>query len=335
MRKDFVGVALVAAALIVLAGLYLLFFRGPEEAPPAPATAITAPAARAEIADPAIPTFDIVRVDRDGSTVIAGRALPGANITVLANGAEVAKATADERGEWVVLLEKPLQTGDVELTLLAQNPDGSSVKSLQIVAVSVPAKKDELALVVVSEPGKASRMLQGPGVAAASGSLVLEAVDYDESGNVILSGRADPKATVRVYLGDRKVGDALANAAGRWELRPEKPIAPGRYKLRVDQLDKSGKVVSRVEVPFERGNPVEIIKALAEGKVVIQPGNTLWNIARRLYGSGFRYTVIYKANKEQIRDPNLIYPGQIFETPAQEPVLERAGGPISRPCHLT
>jgi len=318
MRKDFLGAAIAAAALVVLAGAYLLFSGSDESpVPQSPSQTASESASDAEAADPSIPTFDIVRVDRDGSTVIAGRALPGAEITIFGNDQEVATAKADDRGEWVVLLEKPLAAGDVELTLLARNPDGQSVKSLQIVTVSVPARKDELALVVVSEPGKASRLLQGPGIAAVSGSLVLEAVDYDENGNVILSGRADPRAKLRIYLGETHIGDAVASADGRWELRPQEPITPGRYKLRVDQVDQAGKVISRVEVPFERGNPADVIKALAEGKVVIQPGNNLWNIARRLYGSGFRYTVIYQANMDQIRDPDLIYPGQVFDTPAQ------------------
>jgi sRNA-binding protein len=52
-----------------------------------------------------------------------------------------------------------------------------------------------------------------------------------------------------------------------------------------------------------------------EGRVVIQPGNNLWRISRVLYGSGAKYTVLYEANKEQIRNPDLIYPGQVFKTP--------------------
>jgi nucleoid-associated protein YgaU len=52
--------------------------------------------------------------------------------------------------------------------------------------------------------------------------------------------------------------------------------------------------------------------------VVIQPGNNLWQISRVIYGKGVQYTVIYEANKDQIRNPNLIYPGQIFETPGSQ-----------------
>ncbi len=52
-----------------------------------------------------------------------------------------------------------------------------------------------------------------------------------------------------------------------------------------------------------------------EGRVVIQPGNNLWRISRVLYGNGAKFTTLYEANKDQIRNPNLIYPGQIFRTP--------------------
>ena len=54
----------------------------------------------------------------------------------------------------------------------------------------------------------------------------------------------------------------------------------------------------------------------AGGRIVVQPGNSLWKLARESYGLGVRYTVIYEANKDQITDPNLIFPGQVFSVPA-------------------
>ena len=59
-----------------------------------------------------------------------------------------------------------------------------------------------------------------------------------------------------------------------------------------------------------------------QGRVVIQPGNNLWHISRVLYGSGAKYTMLYEANKDQIRDPNRIYPGQVFRTPDVAPKAE-------------
>jgi nucleoid-associated protein YgaU len=56
-----------------------------------------------------------------------------------------------------------------------------------------------------------------------------------------------------------------------------------------------------------------------KGRIIIQPGNNLWKLSRVIYGKGMSYTVIYEANKGQIRDPDLIYPGQIFATPNAVP----------------
>ena len=50
----------------------------------------------------------------------------------------------------------------------------------------------------------------------------------------------------------------------------------------------------------------------------IERGDNLWRIARRIYGRGIRYTVIYEANRSQIRNPNLIYPGQVFTIPVED-----------------
>ncbi|WP_155931540.1 LysM peptidoglycan-binding domain-containing protein [Methylopila sp. 73B] len=53
----------------------------------------------------------------------------------------------------------------------------------------------------------------------------------------------------------------------------------------------------------------------AIGAVKVERGDSLWRISRSNYGAGARYTVIYQANDGQIRNPNLIYPGQVFVLP--------------------
>ena len=50
-------------------------------------------------------------------------------------------------------------------------------------------------------------------------------------------------------------------------------------------------------------------------RLIVVRGDNLWSIARAHYGTGFHHTVIYGANKEQIRNPDLIYPGQVFSLP--------------------
>ena len=58
--------------------------------------------------------------------------------------------------------------------------------------------------------------------------------------------------------------------------------------------------------------------AVAAHKVatrVVSRGDSLWRISRVTYGAGIRYAIVYKANRDQIRNPNRIYPGQIFVLP--------------------
>jgi nucleoid-associated protein YgaU len=143
--------------------------------------------------------------------------------------------------------------------------------------------------------------------------VVVETLDYDSAGRVAIGGRAKSGSDIQLYLDNRLVGRVEADAQGRWQYSPETKIEPGRYTLRADQVTDSGKVTSRIELPVQ---VADLPKALPEGrKLVVQPGNSLWRIARASYGEGLRYTTIYEANRSQIRDPDLIYPGQIFELP--------------------
>jgi nucleoid-associated protein YgaU len=206
-----------------------------------------------------------------------------------------------------------LPTGTVELSLMMSLPDGQEIRSDQVVVVSVPESRAETPLVVLGRPGEASEVLQGPFDGVGMGPLVLETVDYDETGEVIFSGRAEPNARVRVLADERLIGETQADSAGRWTLQAPEGFEPGVYDLQVDQLDEEGRVTAVIALPFERASPEAI--EMAGERVVVQPGNSLWRIARELYGQGMQYTVIYEANRDQIRDPDLIYPGQVFTTP--------------------
>ena len=99
-------------------------------------------------------------------------------------------------------------------------------------------------------------------------------------------------------------------------------VAAGVYTLRLDQLDQSGKVSSRIESPFKRedrnvlADQMKDIASPARINVItVQPGNTLWAISRERYGRGILYVQVFDANKDKIRNPDLIYPGQIFDLP--------------------
>ncbi len=157
-----------------------------------------------------------------------------------------------------------------------------------------------------------ARVIGAPGAQR----LGLEVVDYDDAGAIRFAGTAPPGATVRLYVDDRHAGDAEADAQGRWALAPREEVTVGRHRLRLDQVAAAGAVAARIELPFQRDEiPAD---AVAGGRVVVQPGNNLWRLARAAYGRGVRYTVIYDANREQIRNPNMIFPGQVFAVPGAQ-----------------
>ena len=268
------------------------------------------------------PSFDIVRVGPTGNAVLAGRAEPGATVAVTDGSTTLGQAQADGRGEWVLTPDAPLTPGGRELSLSARTPAGLDVKGRDTVLLAVPplaaASNPVVALLV--PPAGAPRVLQGAADATAKpggARLGLDAVDYDDHGAIQFAGTAQPGTPVRVYVDNAAAGDAVADALGRWALTPQGIVAAGVHKLRVDQLTAAGKVAARVELPFQR-TAVPAME-LASGRVVVQPGQNLWRLARRAYGTGVRYTVIYLANRDQIRDPRLIYPGQAFAMPVAVP----------------
>ncbi|MAJ91957.1 MAG: LysM peptidoglycan-binding domain-containing protein [Rhodospirillaceae bacterium TMED63] len=274
---------------------------------------------------PGQPSFDIVRVNPEGDTVIAGRAPPDSVVSVRQGDNVIGIVTADKRGEWVLVPQHPLAAGTHELSVVAKLPDGTEVASAQNVVVVVPKRgmdiaggavsgpAGSLAVAIPRKPGEAPVVLQRPGGVGDAG-LSLDAIDYGQRGDdLTLSGRADPGKKVWVYLDNEFVGRAIADERGIWRLQPGIDIPTGLYRMRVDQVGADGKTIARIELPFLRATPVG---DLPNGTVAfVQPGNSLWRLARQTYGSGLRYTEIYEANKDQIRDPGLIYPGQVFVLP--------------------
>jgi nucleoid-associated protein YgaU len=158
--------------------------------------------------------------------------------------------------------------------------------------------------------------------------VIVDIISYDAAGGVLLEGRSAPPPPpvdkVRVYLDNAPVDSAPIAEDGTWRL-PIAGVASGVYTLRVDQLDTSGRVVSRFETPFKREDPVELARLERAGPqaasgvqasvITVQPGYTLWGIATDRYGDGFQYVQIFRANDDQIRDPDLIFPGQVFDLP--------------------
>jgi nucleoid-associated protein YgaU len=290
----------------------------PTDAPPASAEATVRP------------SFDIVRVERDGRAVIAGRAAPGAEVEVRSGGQVIDRVRASRRGEWVAIPPEPLAPGDQELSAVVAREGVAPLESDRVVVVAVPgptspapaaaapettAAAQPVAVLLPREGKGTGRILQAPGRLSAEGTLALMTVSYDESGEVLLSGEAPPGVPVRIYVDNRPAALVVGDAKGAWSSGLGETLKPGTYTLRLDQLDAKGQPVARIETPFTRVSEPPVEGQVQVDYVVVQPGNSLWRIARRLSGKGVDYVHIHGANQAQIRDPDLIYPGQVFEIP--------------------
>ncbi len=288
----------------------------------------------------AAPSFDVVRVEPDGQAVIAGRAPPGAEVELRSGDRTIDRVRADQRGEWVALPPEPLGAGVQELTLAARVESQPAVASEEVVVVAVPESPpprpapeataeprapqlaaaepaDEAFAVALPREGAGKgRILQAPGRISTGGALALVMLDYDDLGRIRLSGEADAGSALRIYVDNQPAGTTVVGPGGEWETVLEHTLTPGDYTLRLDQLDASGKPQARLETPFTRVSHPPIEGDVQVDYVIVQPGNSLWRIARRVLGEGMRYVHIYQANEGQIRDPDLIYPGQVFELPS-------------------
>jgi len=307
--------------------------------------------------DDGAPAFDIARIEPTGEAVIAGRAAPGATVELLRNGELHDRVVADQSGQFVMVPPR-FPSGTYDLTLRSKQPDGKQATSRQSVAVAIEPGPTDRPVVALMTPGKPTVVLSQPAAPKPmAGTVVVESVEIEPGGKFHASGRARPGGAVRLYLNDSFVASVTAGADGRFAVTINQGVAPGSYRVRLDEVEpNSGAVRARAEVPFnvpdtmvaaasapaqatasKRPDMTAAQRQLTAGVASVPPdggsapttvvpkiatttvsrGDSLWRLSRQTYGVGTRYAVIYKANREQIRNPNLIRPGQIFVLPAR------------------
>ncbi|WP_424940253.1 LysM peptidoglycan-binding domain-containing protein [Aliiroseovarius sp. S253] len=296
------------------------------------------------------PAFDVVRVDPDGRAVIAGHAAPRATVQLSLNGAPIETLTADDAGNFVALLDVPI-TAAGQLSLQALNEAGEVVEGaappqtilIEPRTTALEAAPDTPVIADSQDEGEAPEQPSAPEATEAPRVLladdegitvlqdevgdltvqnvIIDAITYDDQGEVALSGRAAGGSALRVYLDNTPVKTAPIPDDGQWRL-PLPDVEAGIYTLRVDELAADGTVTSRTETPFKREDVAQIAAVTSTPEdpakveaVTVQPGSTLWAIARDTLGEGPLYVRVFEANRDQIRDPDLIYPGQVFSIP--------------------
>ncbi|WP_269582653.1 LysM peptidoglycan-binding domain-containing protein [Roseibium sp. Sym1] len=285
----------------------------------------------------------------DAETAAAEAAAPAvdetASGTTVADTAEDAVATQETQ---TASVEPAAETGSASGNIA---PDGGAVDTEATEvredgaqsATKAPAAGSAAKTVAAAPEPQAEPSETVPAVSAeaapardapAEPTVTVEAVESEQD-KVFVAGTGEPGSSVRVYVGDDFQGEARVNSGGKWLVQGTKNIAEGNVEVRADLIAEDGSSVdARAAVTFEKEQDKQIVlsKVVASGAsgeadgqgaevkkalpvVIIRKGDNLWRISRRLYGHGVRYTTIYQANQDQIRNPDLIYPGQVFLTP--------------------
>ncbi|MEM7072262.1 MAG: LysM peptidoglycan-binding domain-containing protein [Pseudomonadota bacterium] len=286
-----------------------------------------------------LPQFDIVRANRNGDVVLAGRSASGDVISIYDGTEKIGETISDERGEWVFVPDKPLAPGNRELVLKTQRGDGSAILSSDVVVLAIPDPQSEdsqssdqpLAVIVSREGHGGARLLQDSSASSEADrqdrqiKMQLEVINYGEAGDISLFGIAEAETVIKIYLDDQLIATTKANADHLWQAMPDIMIAPGSYSLRLDQFAGT-RLIEQIRIPFIRSDLQIADSGSGQRRVIVEKGNSLWRIARRTLGNGIRYHLIYEANRDQINDPDLIYPGQIFIVPGEAETQDDEGG---------
>ena len=265
------------------------------------------------------------------SLPIAGPAAQPRRLSLLADPEGV--ATASTTSFMVAPIAEPVVVAQAPVAPAQQAPaapadDAPSAAAPQPLSAPTPdaAPAAPVAPTVLQADAGGVRVVQNaptlstPEVAP---NVALDAITYDPDGKVQLSGRAMGNGAVQVYIDNSPVIAAPVTEGGDWQLAlPD--VETGVYTLRIDEVNSQGGVVSRVETPFRREAAADVAAVLAEETSqdgfevavrTVQPGATLWAIAEENLGNGIFYVQVFEANRDLIRDPDLIYPGQIFRIP--------------------
>jgi nucleoid-associated protein YgaU len=271
-------------------------------------------------AEPQKPAVEVVAPPAPPAT---GPAVATAEPPVAAPGSPASPAPAAS-GDQTAAAEQPATAPEATKSAASEAPE---------TAVATPAAPEP-------PPAIAAKPAEPPPPPPKPAPVVtVAAVEADTAGMLYVSGNASEPGKVRVYLDDELLGETTPSPTGVWLLETHREVPPGTYKVRADQLgDEAGDVAARAEVSFDREIDVASLKVSGSagaagvtgmaGKMpevqtlMIKRGDNLWRIARTAWGKGIRWSTVYQANKDQIRNPHWIYPGQLLVMPASPEIAK-------------
>ena len=299
------------------------------------------------------PSFDTVRISPHGDVVIAGRAMKNKLLTIYLDNKSFAQFNSSDNGEWVYLAEKRLKSGQYQLSLSMQHNDKQEIFADDVILLVVPDIRPEeikttdtqetiskqietsdnildnksnptdnikqasqkAVAIKLNNSGAGTPEILSQALPSINTKLTLDSIGYDVNHHVFLTGKATT-GELNIKLSDN-INETIdiradTNQMMNWQHTITQNIIPGLYQLKLTLFDDQNNIIAGYESKFRHAQKP---KNNQDSIVIVQPGNSLWRIAREQLGDGIKYHLIVNANREKINDPDLIYPGQIFAIP--------------------
>ena len=256
-----------------------------------------------------VPSFDIVRIEKDGMVVVAGRWMANKNISITIDGKIVATERTNDDGEFVYAPSHPLVPGNYTIALVGADSDVRSEEKV-FVYISEQGYQNSVSLLMTQD---GSTLLQAPSMLT-DGDLHVSKIDYLDSGRVVVSGDALPRLRVSLTLNGKYVGVARVSDYHHFGLGADiGTLESGKeYSLVVRMHDGDGRTVSSVRHDFVMPE----MTGDDDTFYTVRRGDCLWIIARNFLRRGILFSMI--ADRNNIENPDLIYPKQLLQIPVKE-----------------
>jgi nucleoid-associated protein YgaU len=237
-------------------------------------------------------TIDAVDYDAAGNIVFSGQGDQGHSARVYVDNAMVGDAAVGADGRWSFSATADISTGNHILRVDGLDAEGKVVNRVEVPFFREDQTKVADAIQPSAETGQSDTSMASSSTEAAASTAAG-------------TGSAGTEAASTEAVGTESAGAEAAST----EVATSDAASTEASSTEVTVPEATSTAAASQPVP-------------REGRIVIQPGNNLWRISRVLYGTGAKFTVLYDANKDQIRNPDLIYPGQVFRTPDVAPKTE-------------
>jgi hypothetical protein len=268
-------------------------------------------------------TINLARVKPDGAAVFAGTAAPNAKIRIFEGDILLGDTIANASGEWVIVLEKSLLAGQHLISFVMERSDGTTEMADRSLAVEIyqhtgikplvallPETATEVPVLIQSPDDAAPANFQAKSQIAA---MAPSAIVWRDASRILISGTS--RGGVRITVNDTRgqFGEALVLADGAWQVAGSLDMDIAVNQLRFALFDDASQIIARYNLPIKA-------RDLAKGQdgsplVVVNKGDMLWRIAYHQLGEGVKYVDIVRRNQQDIADPDLIFPKQIFAVP--------------------